>query len=147
MFKVINSKQVNATAIVLWSLILQILIIVKYDWSDANCDHIVVVETSKTMMARPLSRSQIVSETLITCITLWIIKLTSKVWMYSLIQKNLMIILNVMIQVSLSAKQLIYRLLQRDPTSRLGSNGGANDIKNHPFFRGINWALVRCTVT
>ncbi|RHN60856.1 putative protein kinase AGC-RSK-2 family [Medicago truncatula] len=48
-------------------------------------------------------------------------------------------------QVSLSAKQLIYRLLQRDPTSRLGSNGGANDIKNHPFFRGINWALVRCT--
>lgn len=48
-------------------------------------------------------------------------------------------------QVSLSAKQLIYRLLQRDPSSRLGSNGGANDIKNHPFFRGINWALVRCT--
>nr|XP_027191985.1 phototropin-1-like isoform X2 [Cicer arietinum] len=49
-------------------------------------------------------------------------------------------------QVSLSAKQLIYYLLQRDPTSRLGSKGGANDIKNHPFFRGINWALVRCTL-
>ncbi|XP_058753352.1 phototropin-1-like isoform X2 [Vicia villosa] len=48
-------------------------------------------------------------------------------------------------QVSLSAKQLIYHLLQRDPTSRLGSKGGANDIKNHSFFKGINWALVRCT--
>ncbi|CAI8616504.1 unnamed protein product [Vicia faba] len=48
-------------------------------------------------------------------------------------------------QVSLSAKQLIYHLLQRDPTSRLGSKGGANDIKHHSFFKGINWALVRCT--
>ncbi|CAK8575946.1 unnamed protein product [Lathyrus sativus] len=48
-------------------------------------------------------------------------------------------------QVSLSAKQLIYYLLQRDPTSRLGSKGGANDVKNHSFFKGINWALVRCT--
>ncbi|XP_045832949.1 phototropin-1-like isoform X1 [Trifolium pratense] len=48
-------------------------------------------------------------------------------------------------QVSLSAKQLIYHLLQRDPSSRLGSKGGANDIKNHSFFRGVNWALVRCT--
>nr|AAA50304.1 protein kinase [Pisum sativum]prf//1909355A protein kinase [Pisum sativum] len=48
-------------------------------------------------------------------------------------------------QVSLGAKQLIYYLLQRDPTSRLGSKGGANDIKNHSFFKGINWALVRCT--
>ncbi|XP_061361838.1 phototropin-1-like [Gastrolobium bilobum] len=47
-------------------------------------------------------------------------------------------------QVSLSAKQLMYRLLDRDPKSRLGSQGGANDIKHHPFFRGVNWALVRC---
>ncbi|KAK7312523.1 hypothetical protein VNO77_36434 [Canavalia gladiata] len=48
-------------------------------------------------------------------------------------------------QVSLSAKQLMYRLLNRDPKSRLGSREGANEIKHHPFFRGINWALVRCT--
>ncbi|WOG87545.1 hypothetical protein DCAR_0206773 [Daucus carota subsp. sativus] len=46
--------------------------------------------------------------------------------------------------VSLSAKQLIYRLLHRDPKNRLGSREGANEIKQHPFFRGINWALVRC---
>ncbi|CAI9102565.1 OLC1v1000855C1 [Oldenlandia corymbosa var. corymbosa] len=47
------------------------------------------------------------------------------------------------IPVSLAARQLINALLQRDPGSRLGSNGGANQIKDHPFFRGINWPLIR----
>nr|AML79425.1 putative LOV domain-containing protein [Sciadopitys verticillata] len=45
--------------------------------------------------------------------------------------------------VSLSAVQLIHGLLHRDPTKRLGSFSGANEIKKHPFFRGVNWALVR----
>nr|AML77343.1 putative LOV domain-containing protein [Trigastrotheca pentaphylla] len=49
-------------------------------------------------------------------------------------------------QVSLQAKQLIYQLLQKDPKNRLGASEGANEIKRHPFFRGINWALVRCVV-
>nr|AML77298.1 putative LOV domain-containing protein [Oenothera villaricae] len=44
---------------------------------------------------------------------------------------------------SLHIKQLMFRLLHRDPKSRLGSRGGADEIKRHPFFRGINWALVR----
>ncbi|KAJ0792062.1 putative protein kinase AGC-RSK-2 family [Helianthus annuus] len=48
------------------------------------------------------------------------------------------------IAVSLSAKQLIYRLLHRDPKDRLGSREGASEVKRHPFFRGLNWALVRC---
>lgn len=48
------------------------------------------------------------------------------------------------ISVSLSARQLMYQLLHRDPTNRLGSCEGANEVKQHPFFRGINWALVRC---
>lgn len=48
------------------------------------------------------------------------------------------------IQASLQAKQLMYRLLHRDPKNRLGSREGANEIKQHPFFRGVNWALVRC---
>uniref|UniRef100_A0A5B7BD45 non-specific serine/threonine protein kinase n=1 Tax=Davidia involucrata TaxID=16924 RepID=A0A5B7BD45_DAVIN len=48
------------------------------------------------------------------------------------------------ISVSLPAKQLMYRLLHRDPKNRLGSREGANEVKRHPFFRGINWALVRC---
>ncbi|KAH1066822.1 hypothetical protein J1N35_031809 [Gossypium stocksii] len=47
-------------------------------------------------------------------------------------------------QVSLQAKQLMYRLLDRDPKSRLGWREGANEIKRHPFFKGVNWALVRC---
>ncbi|OIW09163.1 hypothetical protein TanjilG_11301 [Lupinus angustifolius] len=45
---------------------------------------------------------------------------------------------------SLHAKQLIYWLLHRDPKNRLGSKEGANQIKSHPFFKGLNWALVRC---
>ncbi|CAN0874910.1 PHOT1 [Linum grandiflorum] len=48
------------------------------------------------------------------------------------------------IQVNVHAKQLMYRLLHRDPKRRLGSREGANEIKRHPFFKGINWALVRC---
>nr|AML79199.1 putative LOV domain-containing protein [Galium boreale] len=48
------------------------------------------------------------------------------------------------IPASLQAKQLMYRLLHRDPKSRLGSREGASEIKKHPFFKGINWALVRC---
>ncbi|OVA05620.1 PAS domain [Macleaya cordata] len=48
------------------------------------------------------------------------------------------------IPVSLAARQLIHGLLHRDPANRLGSNSGANEIKQHPFFRGINWPLIRC---
>ncbi|XVF01683.1 hypothetical protein REPUB_Repub04eG0109500 [Reevesia pubescens] len=48
------------------------------------------------------------------------------------------------IPVSLAARQLINALLNRDPASRLGSGTGANEIKEHPFFRGINWPLIRC---
>ncbi|KAK4358788.1 hypothetical protein RND71_021017 [Anisodus tanguticus] len=45
---------------------------------------------------------------------------------------------------SLQVKQLMYRLLHRDPKNRLGAREGANEIKQHPFFRGVNWALIRC---
>nr|AML77023.1 putative LOV domain-containing protein [Boswellia sacra] len=48
------------------------------------------------------------------------------------------------IPVSLHAKQLMYRLLHRDPKNRLGSREGASEVKRHPFFKGVNWALVRC---
>nr|AML77024.1 putative LOV domain-containing protein [Boswellia sacra] len=48
------------------------------------------------------------------------------------------------IPVSLAARQLINALLNRDPAYRLGSNTGANEIKQHPFFRGISWPLIRC---
>eukprot|EP01018_Ginkgo_biloba_P020158 Gb_28975 [translate_table: standard] len=48
------------------------------------------------------------------------------------------------IPVSMDAQQLIQGLLHRDPTHRLGSYEGANEIKQHLFFRGVHWALIRC---
>nr|AML79426.1 putative LOV domain-containing protein [Sciadopitys verticillata] len=48
------------------------------------------------------------------------------------------------VPASLTVRQLIHALLNRDPANRLGSNKGAIEIKQHPFFRGIHWALVRC---
>ncbi|KAG0601585.1 hypothetical protein M758_11G123900 [Ceratodon purpureus] len=45
--------------------------------------------------------------------------------------------------VSLEVKLLIRDLLNRDPTKRLGSQRGANDVKSHPFFRDIKWPLIR----
>lgn len=42
-------------------------------------------------------------------------------------------------------QDVISQLLVRDPAKRLGSRAGAEDIKAHPFFEGINWALIRHT--
>lgn len=47
------------------------------------------------------------------------------------------------IPVSILVRQLMRDLLQRNPNKRLGSRNGANDVKNHPFFSGINWSLLR----
>ncbi|BAT85841.1 hypothetical protein LR48_Vigan03g240400 [Vigna angularis] len=48
--------------------------------------------------------------------------------------------------VSFQAKDLIRGLLVKEPESRLGSEKGAAEIKQHPFFEGLNWALIRCAV-
>ena len=40
--------------------------------------------------------------------------------------------------LSLDARDLIERLLC-DVDNRLGSNGGAGEIKHHPFFQGLDW--------
>ncbi|CAM6090074.1 unnamed protein product [Calypogeia fissa] len=34
---------------------------------------------------------------------------------------------------------LISKLLAKEPENRLGTNGGAEEIKKHPFFHGVNW--------
>ncbi|KAJ3442547.1 non-specific serine/threonine protein kinase [Anaeramoeba flamelloides] len=39
------------------------------------------------------------------------------------------------------ARDLILKLLDRNPTTRLGSNG-SSDIKKHPFFSGLDWEKV-----
>uniref|UniRef100_A0A0E0MCI0 non-specific serine/threonine protein kinase n=1 Tax=Oryza punctata TaxID=4537 RepID=A0A0E0MCI0_ORYPU len=46
--------------------------------------------------------------------------------------------------VSSAAKDLVTALLAKDPTRRLGATVGAAAIKRHPFFCGVNWALLRC---
>lgn len=41
------------------------------------------------------------------------------------------------------ARDLIEKLLVKDPRRRLGCARGATDIKRHPFFGGIKWPLIR----
>ncbi|XBW36696.1 hypothetical protein QEN19_002271 [Hanseniaspora menglaensis] len=46
------------------------------------------------------------------------------------------------IHVSYEAEDLIRRLLTHSD-QRLGRHGGADDIKKHPFFRGVDWNTIR----
>ncbi|XP_062192902.1 serine/threonine-protein kinase D6PKL1-like [Phragmites australis] len=46
--------------------------------------------------------------------------------------------------VSFSARDMIRGLLVKDPQHRLGYKRGTTEIKQHPFFDGVNWALIRC---
>ncbi|KAL8151131.1 hypothetical protein V2J09_020939 [Rumex salicifolius] len=48
--------------------------------------------------------------------------------------------------VSFYARDLIRGLLVKEPGNRLGFAKGAAEIKQHPFFEGLNWALIRCAV-
>lgn len=47
--------------------------------------------------------------------------------------------------VSSHCKSIIKKLLIKDDSKRLGSKNGAADIKQHPFFKSISWALLRNT--
>ena len=38
---------------------------------------------------------------------------------------------------------LVTRLLHKDPKKRLGSRGGAEEIKSHPYFKDVKWALLK----
>lgn len=44
--------------------------------------------------------------------------------------------------VPLEAKDLIRKLLEKDPTKRIGFLS-INEIKIHPFFKGINFQTIR----
>ncbi|ORY85608.1 hypothetical protein BCR37DRAFT_391377 [Protomyces lactucae-debilis] len=48
-------------------------------------------------------------------------------------------------QVSSNCKNAVKRLLIKDEHKRLGSKAGASEIKTQPFFRNIQWALLRHT--
>ncbi len=45
--------------------------------------------------------------------------------------------------ISPSAADLIKKLLEVDPSRRLGCNG-IQEIKNHPFFQNVNWDELLC---
>ncbi|KAF5204728.1 kinase G11A [Thalictrum thalictroides] len=47
--------------------------------------------------------------------------------------------------VSFAARDLIRGLLVKEPQHRLAYKRGATEIKQHPFFQSVNWALIRCT--
>ncbi|SCU92586.1 LAME_0F00606g1_1 [Lachancea meyersii CBS 8951] len=46
-------------------------------------------------------------------------------------------------EVSRSCKDLIRKLLLKNESKRLGSRFGASDIKKHPFFKKVQWSLLR----
>jgi protein-serine/threonine kinase len=47
---------------------------------------------------------------------------------------------------SLAGQNLIRGLLVKDPNKRLAATRGASEVKQHPFFQGVNWALIRCAI-
>ena len=44
--------------------------------------------------------------------------------------------------MSVEARDLISKLMIRNPLTRLGYNG-ASEIKQHPFFAGIDWSVFK----
>lgn len=46
---------------------------------------------------------------------------------------------------SYASRDLIRGLLVKEPQNRLGVKRGATEIKQHRFFEGVNWALIRCS--
>ncbi|KAF6135240.1 hypothetical protein GIB67_035311 [Kingdonia uniflora] len=48
--------------------------------------------------------------------------------------------------ISMVARDLIRGLLIKDPQKRIAYRRGATEIKQHPFFEGVNWALIRSTI-
>jgi serine/threonine protein kinase len=53
-------------------------------------------------------------------------------------------VLKIPASLSEECKNLIVSLLNRNPSKRLGAGPeGADEIKRHPFFNGIDWQTVR----
>ncbi|KAL7817791.1 kinase-like domain-containing protein [Trichoderma gracile] len=42
-----------------------------------------------------------------------------------------------------NARDIITRLLDREPDSRLGAKGGASEVKGHPFFADVDWDRLK----
>lgn len=48
--------------------------------------------------------------------------------------------------ISFAARDLIKGLLVKEPQQRLAYRHGTAELKQHPFFQSINWALIRCGI-
>lgn len=46
-------------------------------------------------------------------------------------------------QIGREAKDLILKLLEKDPRKRLGYKRDAEELKKHKFFRGIDWEILK----
>lgn len=46
-------------------------------------------------------------------------------------------------QIAKPAKDLIVKLLEKTPSRRLGFKNDAEDLKNHEFFKSIDWNLLK----
>ena len=45
--------------------------------------------------------------------------------------------------MSPAAVSIVDQLLTRNPAQRLGSNGSVDAVRQHPFFRGIDWQALQ----
>ena len=45
--------------------------------------------------------------------------------------------------MSLDATSIVIKLLMKDPNQRLGSNGSVKAVRQHPFFKGIDWKALQ----
>jgi serum/glucocorticoid-regulated kinase 2 len=44
--------------------------------------------------------------------------------------------------ISTKLRNLFECLFQKKPENRLGSKEGANEVKNHPWFQGVDWGAI-----
>jgi serine/threonine protein kinase len=45
--------------------------------------------------------------------------------------------------MSLAAVSIVTQLLMKDPEQRLQSNGSVDTVRQHPFFKGIDWKALQ----
>jgi serine/threonine protein kinase len=45
--------------------------------------------------------------------------------------------------MSLAAVSIVTKFLMKNPSQRLGSNGSFETVRQHPFFKGIDWQALR----
>ena len=45
--------------------------------------------------------------------------------------------------MSLAAVSLVTQLLKKDPAQRLGCDGSVDTLRQHPFFKGIDWKALQ----